>query len=52
MLDTDIENNLALAGVCQAAALVQQLARRGSKKIKKTRDKRKEKEKIKKVEIK
>ena len=30
MLDTDIENNLALAGVCQAAALVQQLARRGS----------------------
>jgi high frequency lysogenization protein len=29
MLDTDIENNLALAGVCQAAALVQQLARRG-----------------------
>lgn len=30
MLETDIENNLALAGVCQAAALVQQLARRGS----------------------
>ena len=30
MLDTDIENNLALAGVCQAAALVQQLARRGA----------------------
>jgi len=30
MLDTDIENNLALAGVCQAAALVQQLARRGT----------------------
>ncbi|GFD89470.1 high frequency lysogenization protein HflD [Tenacibaculum sp. KUL152] len=30
MLDADIENNLALAGVCQAAALVQQLARRGS----------------------
>ena len=30
MLDTDIENNLALAGVCQAATLVQQLARRGS----------------------
>lgn len=30
MLETDIENSLALAGVCQAAALVQQLARRGS----------------------
>lgn len=30
MLDTDIENNLALAGVCQAAALVQQLARQGN----------------------
>ena len=29
MLDTDIEKNLALAGVCQAAALVQSLARRG-----------------------
>jgi len=29
MLDTDIENNLALAGVCQAVALVQSLARRG-----------------------
>jgi len=30
MLDTDIENNLALAGVCQSAALVQSLARRGN----------------------
>lgn len=30
MLDADIENNLALAGVCQAAALVQQLARKGT----------------------
>ena len=30
MLDKDVENNLALAGVCQAAALVQSLARRGT----------------------
>ena len=29
MLDVDIENNLALAGVAQAAALVQQIARKG-----------------------
>lgn len=29
MLDANIEQHLALAGVCQAAALVQQLARRG-----------------------
>ena len=30
MLDVDIENNLALAGVAQAAALVQQIARKGT----------------------
>lgn len=30
MLDKDVENNLARAGVCQAAALVQSLARRGT----------------------
>ena len=30
MLDTDVENNLALAGVCQSAALVQSLARKGT----------------------
>lgn len=30
MLEKDVENNLALAGVCQSAALVQSLARKGS----------------------